>query len=298
MPLSVGNVSVKALAKLSSPLGLASKSRIIFRSYAELIRNISLGSNSVKFKIKGQVANGVQPQTLTEALQRPAVDGFITLWTIDLTHLDLGILRFTPTLGKNGKPISFGGNIYLPFPIKADGFDRSTSGSNARPTLTISAKSLEITALLVGSVGLKGAKVTRTRTLARFLDDGEEPNKDAHLPTEIYIINRASDWVAGDYVVEELVNALDLENSYFPKLVMQKNYCQFIYRKFDIETGKFIYSKFAQCPYTGNRYFNRENKSCDNIEDNCSKTLNGCRARFGLNSTLPFLGFPAIGYAR
>lgn len=297
LPKSKAVFEIGYLAELSSPLGLKGTAGLVFSGSAELAQDANLQS-VLKIELRGQILNGVQSQSMSEALQQPVIDGFITLWTIDLNHVGMGILRFTNTLGNNNQPVKFGGETYFPVPIKADGFGKITSGSQSRPTITISAQSLEITALLVADDGLQGSKVTRTRTLARFLDDGEEPNADAHLPTEVYIIDRASEWVAGDYVVEELVNALDLENSYFPKMVMQKNYCQFVYRTWDSKTGKFIYSDFAPCPYVGSKYFDRENKPCDKFEDNCSKTLTGCQSRFGKNATLPFFGFPAIANAR
>ena len=296
LPKSTAVFEVGYFAELSSPLGLKGTARLELSGTAELAQDANL-KGFVTLELRGQIANGIQPQELSEALQQPTIDGFVTLWTIDLNHVGMGILRFTNTLGKNGQPVSFGGEKYFPVPIKADGFNKITSGSQSRPTITISAQSLEITALLVADDGLQGATVTRTRTLASFLDDGEEPNGDAHLPTELYIIDRASEWIAGDYVVEELVNALDLENSYFPKMVMQKNYCQFIYRKWDSKDGKFMYSDFATCPYAGDICFNRQNNPCDKFEDACSKTLTGCRLRFGQNATLPFFGFPAIAEA-
>lgn len=297
LPKSTAVFEIGYFAELSSPLGLSGKSSFVFSGTAELAHDAHLKSH-YKLELRAQLANGVQSQSMSEAIQQPIVDGFVTLWTIDLNHVGMGILRFTNTLGKNGHPVSFGGEKYFPVPIKAEGFNKITSGSQSRPTITISAQSLEITALLVADDGLQGATVTRTRTLARFLDDGEEPNGDAHLPTEMYIIDRASEWIAGDYVVEELVNALDLENSYFPKMVIQKNYCQFIYRKWDSKDGKFIYSEFAQCPYVGELCFNRQNNPCDKFEDACSKNLTGCRLRFGQNATLPFFGFPAIAEVR
>lgn len=296
LPKSTAVFEVGYFAELSSPLGLSGKSSFVFSVTAELAHDAHLKS-LYKLELLAQLVNGVQSQSMSEAIQQPTIDGFVTLWTIDLNHVGMGILRFTNTLGKNGQPVKFGGETYFPVPIKAEGFGKVMIGSQSRPTITISAQSLEITSLLIADEGLQGATVTRTRTLARFLDDGEEPNADAHLPTEIYIIDRASEWVAGDYVVEELVNALDLENSYFPKMVMQKNYCQFVYRTWDSKTGKFKYSDFATCPYVGDLCFNKINQTSTEFEDACSKTLAGCRLRFGQNATLPFFGFPAIAEA-
>lgn len=292
MPFSSGSLEFEYRAELSSPLQLKSSAEFEFLYSAELAKDVCLNSR-LNMELYGIVKNGILPQELTEALQQPTID-YIELWSVDLSRLGIGHLNFTNTVSKNGKPVKFGGVDYYPMPIQADGFEKVTSGSNPRPTITVSAKSLEITALLIVDDGLKGSNITRIRTLARFLDDGEEPNPDMHLPEEIYKINRASEWQAGVYVKFELVNALDLENSYFPSKVMQKSYCQYIYRRFNIEKGDFDYSNYNACPYAGSLYFDKMNNPCDKYNDICSKTLDGCRSRFGKNAVLPIFCFPAI----
>ena len=59
-------------------------------------------------------------------------------------------------------------------PMEADGFVYNGQGSLPRPTLRIGNLFSTITALIATLPnGLEGAKVTRIRTLARYIDDGE-----------------------------------------------------------------------------------------------------------------------------
>ncbi len=83
----------------------------------------------------------------------------------------------------DNRRIFFGGNAYDRMPIKADGFEYNGAQASSlpRPTLTVSNLFSTITAVLTGvnavtpGNDLTGAKVTRIRTLARFLDADSFP---------------------------------------------------------------------------------------------------------------------------
>ena len=73
--------------------------------------------------------------------------------------------------GYQGSNIIFAGNSYTRMPIEAEGFDYSAK-QLPRPTLRISNILGTITSLLLTlTQGLEGAKVTRLRTLERYIDD-------------------------------------------------------------------------------------------------------------------------------
>ena len=75
------------------------------------------------------------------------------------------------TKQNSGNNLVFGGTTYIALPIEADGFAYSGQGSLPRPTLRVSNILSTITALLATLPnGLEGAKVTRLRTLARYID--------------------------------------------------------------------------------------------------------------------------------
>ena len=148
--------------------------------------------------------------------------------------------------------------------------------------------------------GLEGAKVTRIRTLARYIDstnfpgtvallaqDGSElitqggglisaeatnpfgtPDPTAEFPREIYYVDRKT--VENRDVVEfELAAAFDLAGISAPKRKCVANICQWVY-------------KSTECGYSGGL-------------PTCLKTLTDCQAHFGSTAELPFGSFPGIG---
>ena len=103
--------------------------------------------------------------------------------------------------------IVWNGEIYLRFPVEASGF-AFQRGQLPRPTITVSnmgTPSMSAVLLAANSFtagnDLTGAKVTRIRTMARFLDAANfsgatnpfgTPDSDAEFPREIYYIDRKS----------------------------------------------------------------------------------------------------------
>ena len=132
-------------------------------------------------------------------------------------------------LDANGA-IVWDGNTYLRFPVEAEGFAYER-GQLPRPTLTISnagtpsisAILLQVNAFTAGN-DLTGAKVTRIRTMARFLDHANfsgdnpygTPNANAEFPKEIYYIDRKSA-ENREIVSWELAAVFDLAGIRVPK---------------------------------------------------------------------------------
>ena len=103
--------------------------------------------------------------------------------------------------------IVWNSDIYLRFPVEASGF-AFQRGQLPRPTLTISnmgTPSMSAVLLAANSFtagnDLTGAKVTRIRTMARFVDAANfsgatnpfgTPDPDAEFPREVYYIDRKS----------------------------------------------------------------------------------------------------------
>ena len=116
----------------------------------------------------------------TSALQEINPGSIIELFTIELNtalHGSDTIYRFHngANLNANGEVV-WAGNSYLRFPIECSGFEFGSTGTLPRPTIAISNIFGTITAIMqdinTTTVGndLNGAKFTRIRTLARFLD--------------------------------------------------------------------------------------------------------------------------------
>ena len=108
-------------------------------------------------------------------LQKPAPSAIIELYQLELNAAqhgaDITYYFHTGTQEGTGTPIVFAGENYIPLPIEVEGFAFDGSGSLPRPTITVSNLFNVISGLIATlPAGLEGAKFTRIRTLAKFLD--------------------------------------------------------------------------------------------------------------------------------
>ena len=160
-------------------------------------------------------------------LQKINPSSIIELFTLETDedlHGSNQIYRFhNGTNLNNNQDIIWAGNQYIKMPIQASGF-AFQKGQLPRPKLTVSNARGTITAILLNinkvTAGndLAGAKVTRIRTLARYIDAVNFPNSTnpfgtpdptAEFPKEIYKIDRKS--VENREIVEfELAAAIDM----------------------------------------------------------------------------------------
>jgi phage-related protein len=159
-----------------------------------------------------------------------------------------------------------------------------------------------ITALILSlPSGLEGAKVTRIRTLARYIDgnnfpsidyllaednsvllyeddtfiyqEGENPyatpDPTAEFPREIYYVDRKS--AENREVVEfELAASFDLVGVRAPKRQCLSNICQWVYRS-------------TECSYNKAGYYDVNNNPVGSLElDVCGKRLDSCQTRFSV----------------
>jgi len=184
--------------------------------------------------------------------------------------------------------IVWNGNQYIRLPIQAEGFDYSSGGSLPRPTLSVANLGGEISALLLQANAitpgndLGGAKVTRIRTLKKFLDGEATADVHAKFPDEIWYVDRKSAETR-DVVQWELASKFDMAGMMLPKRQIIANICQWEYRS-------------TECSYTGSNYFNERNEVVGTLaQDKCGKRLSSCKLRFGETAELPFGSFPGAG---
>jgi lambda family phage minor tail protein L len=193
---------------------------------------------------------------------------------------------------KNGNALVWAGTVYSRLPIEADGFEYNGTGQLPRPRLRVSNILGTITALILTLPrGLEGAKVTRIRTLARYLDAVNftnnvnpygTPDPTAEFPREVYFIDRKSAETR-DAVEFELAAAFDLAGVRAPKRQVTGNVCQWVYRS-------------AECGYTGTNYFDENDSPVGSAgQDVCGKRFTSCVARFSSKAELPFGAYPGIG---
>lgn len=219
---------------------------------------------------------------LLAEIQKVAPSAIIELFELELNATQHGVndtYRFHAgtNLNSNGQLV-WAGNSYLRFPIEADGFEYSGNGQLPRPKIRCSNIMGTITALLLSLPdGLEGAKLSRIRTLARYIDGANfpgsvnpygTPDPTAEFPREVYYVDRKTTETR-DVVEFELAAAFDLAGVRAPKRQCIANICQWVY-------------KSAECSYIGGLA-------------TCDKTLDACKAHFGGNAELPFGSFPGIG---
>jgi len=245
---------------------------------------------------------------LVSALQEIAPGALIELFQLELNVVQHGVLEtyyFHAGTNESGYgSVVWNGDSYMALPIEVEGFEYSGQGTLPRPKMRISNLMGTITALILTlPEGLEGAKLTRIRTLGRFLDavnfpsgsyvlgdywvvgyaSGTSATADplAEFPREIYFVDRKSA-ENRDVVEFELASAFDMAGVRAPKRQCITR-CQWVYRS-------------AECSYTGTNYFNVSDVAVGNAnQDVCGKRVDSCKARFGANSELPHGGFVGIG---
>jgi len=253
--------------------------------------------------------------SLTAALQEIAPGAVIELFQLELNAAQHGIDQtyyFHAGVNEVLTDIIWNSQAYQPLPIEAEGFEYNGNGQLPRPKLRASNLLGSITAIIATlPEGLEGAKVTRIRTLKRFLDEENFAPTDVFLledgfdllyedgtsiyleptnatadpyaewPREIYFVDRKSAETR-DVVEFELASAFDLAGVRAPKRQCVTR-CQWVYRS-------------AECSYAGTNYYNENDEAVLNAsQDVCGKRVDSCKLRFGQNAELPFGGYPGIG---
>jgi len=256
---------------------------------------------------------------LVSVLQGIAPGALIELFQLELNVPQHGVaetyyFHAGTSLNNNGDLI-WAGQPYMALPIEVEGFEYSGQGTLPRPRMRISNIMGYITELLSTlPEGLEGAKFTRIRTLARFIDSNNFPagvdylltedsfalmyedstfiyqevgnpfgNPDplAEFPREIFFVDRKSA-ENRDVVEYDLASAFDMALVRAPKRQCITR-CQWVYRS-------------NECSYAGTNYFNVSDVAVGNAsEDICGKRVDSCKARFGQSAELPFGGYPGIG---
>ncbi|MTH61207.1 phage minor tail protein L [Paracoccus litorisediminis] len=215
----------------------------------------------------------------------------VSLFQLDATEIG-GLTHNFTTETRAGAAISFGGTTFTSVPIQISGMTVSGQGALQTPTLSI-ANTDGLIQQIVNTWGdLEGARLTRWRTFARFLDGGTDPDGSAFYGPDVFIIDRKSSDTP-EQIQWELSALIDKQGVYIGRTVIRDT-CLWRYRTYRPASGNFDYSK-AQCPYAGSNYFDENNvATADPAKDRPARNLECCRKRFGQKAVLPFGGFPGI----
>lgn len=229
------------------------------------------------------------PETITSEIQKVAPSSIIELFQLDATPFGGEIYYFHAGTNNLMANIVWQGITYNAFPVQITGFEFTGKGQLPRPTMSVANVTSIISTLVMAYDDLLGAKVTRLRTMAKYLDavnfdGGVNPNADstAEFPRDIYYIERKVS--ESKTVVDfELAASFDVQGVKLPRRQIIQNICPWKYRS-------------AECSYAGTAYFDKDDVSVGSLSlDVCGKRLSSCEARYGANNPLPFGAFPAAG---
>lgn len=226
--------------------------------------------------------------TITSDVQKLEPGEEVRLFEIDATAIGGDIQRFHGHIG-NGV-IVWQGNSYAPWPLDTEGFARTSDAQQPTPSVTVGNVDGTISSLCIFLADMVGAKVTRHRTLAHYLDAVNYPdgNPTADPTAEMAI----EQWVIQQKLSETNVSvqfalstALDFSGRQLPGRQIIANVCQWLakggYR------GKY-------CGYTGAAGFDKNNVPVsDPSLDRCGGRISSCKVRFGATAEIPYGSYPA-----
>ena len=219
--------------------------------------------------------------TLEADLQQGWHDAIVEMFDLDLEPITGDAndkFYFTNQLKPDSSKIQWKGNTYEPLPIISSGYEKNTTGQIAQPSLAVANIMGTFTQLIDSLDDLVGAKVTRRRTLGKYLDGEVTADSTQEFPIDIFFIERKSAENALS-ITWQLASMFDLEGLMLPRRVITQNYCQWKYRS-------------SECGYTGGAVAKADDAPTNNIdEDVCGKRVSSCQLRFA-NTSLPFGGFP------
>lgn len=151
--------------------------------------------------------------TISQDLKKSTVDSpYIEMIKIDGSAIHPSIVfNFTQS---SDMPFQFGGVTYEPFPYKISGTEVTTAQA-PRPKMVFSNVTNVIQPYVQQYQGLKGVKVSRIRTLAKYLDNGPLADSSQTLPIEVFYVNAMTRM--DRFTIEfELVTELDLPHAKLP----------------------------------------------------------------------------------
>jgi lambda family phage minor tail protein L len=198
--------------------------------------------------------------TLEADVQQGWHDAIVEMYDIDLTGITndpADIYYFTNQLKEDGTKVQWKGNVYEPLPILSAGYDRNTNGQIAQPTLTVANVLGTFSQVVRSFDDLVGGKVTRRRTLQKYLDGSPQADSLQEFPIDIFYIERKTQETALA-ITWQLSSILDLEGVKLPRRVITQNLCLWRYRS-------------SECSYTGAPVFN----SKDQVISNEGQTAQG-----------------------
>jgi lambda family phage minor tail protein L len=176
---------------------------------------------------------------------------------VEMIDLDLSpitgdaqdVFYFTNQIKPDDTKIQWQGNTYEPIPIIAAGYEKSTTGQIAQPTLMVANVLGTFSQVINPLDDLVGAKVTRRRTLGKYLDGEPEADPLQEFPIDVFFVERKVQETSM-LITWQLSSVLDLEGLKLPRRIITQNYCQWKYRS-------------SECSYTGGILYGGDDRHID-----------------------------------
>lgn len=229
--------------------------------------------------------------SIASDIQKLSPGTLVELFILDATAVGGDVFHFHAGTNELKENVWWQGVEYTRFPVEAEGFEQRATGTAPRPIIRAANVGGVLGNAIRANDDLIGAKITRKRTFVRYLDARNfaagnvqsDPNVEFSL--EIYYVDRKIN--ENRVMVEwELVSAMDLAGVQIPRRQIIANVCPSRYRG-------------GECNYTGGAVATAfDVATTDLAKDVCSKSLTGCKLRFGASGVLRFGGFPAAGLIR
>ena len=181
---------------------------------------------------------------ITSDILKLNLSAIIELFSLDLNALGTPtILYFHGGVNELMNDVVWNGQTYVRYPIAASGFEWTGKGQFPIPKLSASNKNNVMSALNVLFRDLVGAKLTRRRTLLKYLDavnfaaGNANADPTAEFPVDIFYVERKvlETLQSCEY---ELSSILDVEGKFLPARQVIQNLCSNTYKE-------------MPCPYAG-----------------------------------------------
>lgn len=235
--------------------------------------------------------------TIESDVQKLNPGKIVVFFIIDATSIGGSAIYLHSGKNALGAAVVWQGQTYTAWPIEASGFELSGRGVMPQPKLLVADVASVVSALALELDDLLGAKVTRKRTFAKYLDavnfaGGINADADPvqELADEVWFVNRKAEQRAGLYINFELSAAFDLAGKMLPGRQCLANTCQWL------SIGGY---RGAFCGYAGGAVADANDVATSDLAvDDCGGRVASCKLRFGANGRLPFGGFPGAGLVR
>jgi|TARA_R110000824_G_scaffold181108_1_gene361845 lambda family phage minor tail protein L len=202
-------------------------------------------------------ASKLEPSTLIELFEIDVSDILIgdklekTLKSDNSFNVNLkqhNIFRFHNNLTMTSTNIVFQGNTYIAMPVASAGYESNSKGTAATPKLSMAVKDDGVPefkilkSLMKDLDDLVGARVTRIRTFAKFLDASNwsdqtdkilkaesDPDPYAFFPPDVYFVDRKS-LETNTMMTLELASFINYEKLKIPQRILNARRCPWTYR--------------------------------------------------------------------